>query len=97
MVRNDRARKGGKVTPPDPDRHARQAVDRKWEALVMEILASPGNRPQDLDEVAAARYLSGQCPDEERKHLQKTIAGCPSLTDNLALARQVLQDMEPAA
>jgi hypothetical protein len=97
MVRNNRPQQGGNVTPPAPDGNGRQAVDHKWEQLVRELHASSGNCPQDLDEIAVARYLSGRCSGKECEHVQETIAGSQTLTDSLALARQVLEDMEPAA
>jgi len=76
---------------------SRQTVDPKWEQLVLELRASSSNTRQDLDEVAAARYLSGGCSEAERQHLEEVLGDSPNLTEGVALARQVLTDMESAA
>ena len=72
-------------------------IDPKWEQLVLELRASSVNTLQDLDEIAAARYLSGGCTEAEREQLQEILGDSPSLTEGIALARQVLTDMESAA
>jgi len=63
----------------------------------MELRASRNNSPEDLDEIAVARYLSGECSEEERREIEQTIGQCSDLTDSVALAQEVLKKKGAAA
>lgn len=88
---------GGKPRADQSDAH--QATDSKGEQPVLDLRAASGLRqdPQPLDEMTVARYLSGACSKAEQSRLREIIEGSPSLTQCIALARQILMDMEPAA
>ena len=96
MVQDNHSQKNGNGKPHAAHGDTRHAVDPKWQGLVLE-LCTPNNSPRNLDEIAAARYLSGQCSERERDDLEETIGGSQSLDENVALAREVLKDMESAA
>lgn len=77
------------------DRH--ETADPQWEQLVLELRASCNNAPEDLDEIAVARYLSGECSEQERREIEQIIGQSSDLTDCVALAQEVLKEKEAAA
>ena len=72
-------------------------VNPHWEQMVLEIRECCDKPAHDSDEMAIARYLAGDCAESERKELEQTVAPSLDLSDCLVLARNVLQDHEPAA
>jgi hypothetical protein len=80
-----------------PESCAPQAADPQWEELVLELCKSAGNPSPDRDEMVAAHYLSGDCAGGDREHLEETIRASQDLSETVALAREVLKDMNSAA
>lgn len=74
-----------------------EAADSRWEQIVLELHACGNNFSVELDELAVARYLSGECSEQERREIEQTIGQCSDLTDCVALAQEVLKANEPAA
>jgi hypothetical protein len=97
MSRNDCSQSDAKDTPDTARDNSHQTADPQWEQMVSELRACCNSPSEDLDEMAIARYLSGECSDKERKDIEQAIGRSPDLTDCVVLAREVLDDMEPAA
>ncbi len=72
-------------------------IDPKWEELVLTLCGTPAHQPEDLDEMAAAQYLSNECSERDGEHSEENSRESANVNEDLALAWQVLKDVEPAA
>ena len=100
MSRNLRSTNSSAATSRQPQSPHGQVVGKQWEQMVVELLASCGDRPPDpgrFDEVAIARYLSGGCSSEEHAEIERAMAKSPDLSECVAVVRQVLGKTEAAA
>lgn len=91
MSKNHRLGKPGQESPGTSANGSH--ADPQWERMVLELLACSDDPTEDLDEMAAARYLAGQSSAAERAAIDQ----CPELTDCVESAQEVLRDMESAA
>ena len=69
----------------------------QWEQLVRELRACSGDHAEALDEMAAARLLSGQDSLPDDKDIEDRLSRSPILLDCVDLSRQALEDVEPSA
>jgi hypothetical protein len=100
MPRNLRSRSHSAASSRPLEIPAGKVASKQWERMVVELLASGGDRPPDpgkFDEAAIARYLSGNCSAEERAEVERAIAQSRELSECVALARAVLGSTEAAA
>ncbi|NQU20458.1 MAG: hypothetical protein HQ567_04185 [Candidatus Nealsonbacteria bacterium] len=76
-----------------------QRRDAQWERLVDELRAcqSQPSTEEEIDELAIARYLSGECSDQEREEIDAAIKQSSGLAKCIALTRELFNDRESAA
>jgi hypothetical protein len=74
-----------------------ESVDPRWEQLLLELSESSSDCPSNLDEIAIARYLSGECSNEERREIEQVIGQSSVLAECVSLAQEVLDAREAAA
>jgi hypothetical protein len=80
-------------TPADPH----PATDAQWEQIVLELRDCRDSAVDGLDDLAIARYLSGECSAGEREQIEQAIGESPDLADRIVLAQRSLSDIESAA
>ena len=72
-------------------------ADAKWEQIIMELRACSDMRADGWDDLAVARYLSGECSASELEQIEQAIGQSPGLGACIVLAQQSLGDIESAA
>jgi hypothetical protein len=97
MARNIPSQIHAKGTPGTTGDAPGQTSDPQWEQLVLELHACCDNQSRQADEIAAAKYLSGECSEGERQEIEQAIDPSLNLPDCVILAQSVLRDMESAA
>jgi hypothetical protein len=75
----------------------RPATDTQWEQIVLELRDCGNSAIDVLDDLAIARYLSGECSASERDQIEQAICESPDLADCIVLAQRSLGDIESAA
>jgi hypothetical protein len=75
----------------------RDTIDAQWEQLILELRAMGGKQSMACDEFAIARFLSGECSENERLQILETIRQSPELMECIALAQEALGPLESAA
>jgi len=74
-----------------------RSVDPRWEELVLGLRAAAADWLNGPDEIAIARYLSGDCSAEESREIEQALRQSSDLRECVALAQEALKQREAAA
>ena len=72
--------------------------DNHWDSLVTELWGFQDGEQQALggvDEMLIARYLAGDCDEQERKDVEQAARSSPEVRECIDLARQALGSALP--
>jgi hypothetical protein len=70
--------------------------DEQWQSLVTELQGYRDDQRRewgDLDELLIARYLAGECDEQERRTVEEASNASPRVRECLELAREALSDV----
>lgn len=74
--------------------------NREWEQMVLDLRVgsdAASDTFSGLDEIVVARYLAGDCSDEERRYIERAIAQSSDLAEFISVAQEALRNAQAAA